>query len=108
VSFTPTADTTDSPDFGDLVLSVTRANHHARTYVSKTPLSTVGALVSFRGVTDGNADKAVGFDDALATDTVKVIGKLVRPKRGCTGDTTVKLRKVMVNRPDPAAAPEQG
>ena len=101
VSFTPTADTTDSPNFGDLVLNVTRANHHAHTYVSKTPLSTVGARVSFAGVTDGNADSAVGFDDVLSTDTVMVIGKLVRPKHGCQGDTTVQLRKVRVRRPNP-------
>jgi len=102
VSFTPTVDATDSPNFGDLVLNVTRANHHARTYVSKTPLSTVGTRVSFGAVTDGNADNAVGFDDVLSTDTVMVIGKLVRPKHGCAGDTTVQLRKVKVHRPDAA------
>jgi opacity protein-like surface antigen len=111
VSFTPTADATDSPNFGDLVLKVTRANHHAATYTSNTPLSTVGARVSFAGVTDGNADNSVGFDDVQGTDTVMVIGKLVRPKRGCQGDTTVQLRKVMVHRPDAQGsdqeAPEQ-
>ena len=111
VSFTPTADTTDSPNFGDLVLKVTRANHHAAKYTSNTPLSTVGARVSFAGVTDANADNAVGFDDVQGTDVVKVIGKLVRPRHGCQGDTTVQLRKVMVRRLDTQTpgqeAPEQ-
>jgi hypothetical protein len=96
----------DTPDPGDLVIKVTRANHHAAKYVSKTPLSTVGAHVSFAGVTDANADNAVGFDDVLGTDAVMVIGKLVRPKRGCDGETTVQLRKVLVKRPVPDNQPE--
>lgn len=94
-----------------LVIKVVRANHHARPYVNGDPLSTKGAKVTFVGVTDGNADNSVGFDDAVATDRVMVIGKLVRPKHGCSGDTSVVLRKVMVIRPDQTAdtpqAPEQ-
>jgi hypothetical protein len=89
-----------------LVMKVVRANHHARSYTSETPLSTKGAKVTFRGLT--------GFDQAVSTDRVMVIGKLVRPRRGCTGDTSVVLRKVMVTRtppadqtPDSQQAPEQ-
>jgi hypothetical protein len=89
-----------------LVMKVVRANHHARAYTSGTPLSTKGAKVTFRGLT--------GFDQAVSTDRVMVIGKLVRPKRGCTGDTSVVLRRVMVTRKAPAdqtgdsqQAPEQ-
>ena len=76
-----------------LVMKVVRANHHARAYTSGTPLSTKGAKVTFRGLT--------GFDQAVSTDRVMVVGKLVRPKRGCTGDTSVVLRKVMVGRNPP-------
>ena len=89
-----------------LVMKVVRANHHARSYTSGAPLSTKGAKVTFRGLT--------GFDQAVSTDQVMVIGKLLRPKRGCTGDTSVVLRKVKVTRKAPAEqtgdsqqAPEQ-
>ena len=74
-----------------LVMKVVRANHHARAFTSGTPLSTKGAKVTFQGLT--------GFDQAVSTDRVTVIGKLLRPKRGCSGDTSVVLRKVMVKRP---------
>ena len=89
-----------------LVMKVVRANHHARAYTSGTPLSTKGAKVTFRGLT--------GFDQAVSTDRVMVIGKLVRPKRGCSGDTSVVLRRVRVTRKpapdqtgDSQEAPEQ-
>jgi hypothetical protein len=86
-----------------LVMNVVRANHHARSYTSGTPLSTKGATVVFHGLT--------GFDQAVSTDRVMVIGKLVRPKRGCSGDTSVVLRRVTVSRPDQTddtqQAPEQ-
>ena len=83
---------------GNVVLNVVRANHHARAFTSGQPLSTTGASLRFRGVTDGNADGTVGLDDVVSTDRVMVIGKLVRPKRGCAGSTSVVLRKVMVTR----------
>jgi hypothetical protein len=76
-----------------LVIKVVHANHHARTYTSGTPLSTKGATVTFQGLT--------GFDQAVSTDQVMVIGKLVRPKHGCSGDTSVVLRRVMVKRSPP-------
>jgi hypothetical protein len=87
---------------GNIVLNVVRANHHARAFTSGQPLSTTGARLRFRGVTDGNSDGSVGLDDVISTDRVTVIGKLVRPKRGCDGSTSVVLRKVMVSRPGAA------
>ena len=83
---------------GNVVLNVVRANHHARAFTSGQPLSTTGARLRFGGLTDGNADGTVGLDDVVSTDRVMVIGKLVRPKRGCAGTTSVVLRKVTVAR----------
>ena len=82
-----------------LVMKVERANHHARAYTSGTPLSTQGATVTFRGLK--------GFDEAVSTDRVMVIGKLVRPKRGCSGDTSVVLRRVTVRREAAEPVPPQ-
>jgi hypothetical protein len=82
-----------------LVMKVVRANHHARAYTSGTPLSIEGAKVTFRGLK--------GFDEAVSTDRVMVIGKLVRPKRGCSGDTSVVLRRVTVRREAAEPVPQQ-
>jgi hypothetical protein len=94
-----------------VTLDVKRANRHARSYIesagSEFALGT--ARLRFRGVTDGNGDGAVDLADVQPTDKVIAIGKAVRPKRGCEGQTVLKLRKLQVVRPkaDETEAPEQ-
>lgn len=85
----------------DVTLDVERANKHARAYIKAAGSTfTLGtARVQFEGVTDDNADGVVDFADVQPTDMVKAIGKASRPKRGCTGETVLTLRKVQVERP---------
>jgi hypothetical protein len=91
-----------------ITLDVKRANRHARRLIEAAGSTfTLGtARVRYVGVTDGDASGTVDFADVLPTDKVVVIGKAVRPKRGCEGDTVLKLRKVQVIRP--TADPEDG
>ncbi len=88
-------------DGQSVTLTVQRANRHARRYLESNPptFSTVGARVSFVDVTDAG-DNGVGFEDVLATDRVAVIGKLSVPKRRCTGEVSLAVRKVVVVRPE--------
>jgi len=85
-----------------VTLDVKRANRHARSYINAAGSEfTLGsARVRFAGVTDGNGDSVVDFADVLPTDKVVATGKAVRPKRGCEGETVLKLRKLQVVRPE--------
>jgi hypothetical protein len=81
------------------------ANKHARKALSITtlPADDVALTLSgerFRLKLNGIATAA----DVQPTDVVKVVGKLVRPKKGCTGDTTVDVTKVSFSREAPAPA----
>jgi hypothetical protein len=105
VAFAATADPADALTAGDLTVDVTRSNHHARGSRGQHTFATAGAKVTFRGVNDSSGNGAVGLEDVVAGDRVVLLGKLVRPKRGCQGQTSVLLRKVMVKRP---AATQQG
>jgi hypothetical protein len=95
----------------DLTLEVSQANRHARRWLesNEPTFSTEGAVVSFVGVTDADASGAVGFEDVAATDRVRVIGKLVKPKPGCEDDEAVVPdqgvvpRKIKVSREAPEA-----
>lgn len=88
-------------DAESVTLTVAKANRHARRYLESNPatFSTADAKVRFVGVTDTGTD-GVGVEDVVATDVVRIRGKLVVPKRGCSGDTTLVVRKVKVIRPD--------
>lgn len=92
----------------DVTITVARANKHARSFIEgDTHTFTLeGARVKFEGVTDADASGTVDFADVLPTDVVKATGKVTRPKRGCTAEPTVKLRKVHVERPVAEAAEE--
>ena len=83
-----------------VTLEVQRANRHARRWLrdNEPVFDTSDARVRFGGVTDGNGDGAVDFADVVATDRVRVIGKVSSPKRRCEGETTVSIRKVIVTR----------
>lgn len=84
-----------------VTLDVKRANKHARKYIEAAGSTfTLGdARVKFVGVTDGNTSGAVDLADVLPTDKVVAIGKATKPKRGCEGETVLKLRKLQVIRP---------
>jgi hypothetical protein len=84
-----------------VTLDVTRANRHARSFLAGAePTFTLGtARVRFSGVTDADGNGAVDFADVLPTDKVVATGKATRPKRGCEGETVLKLRKLQVVRP---------
>ena len=84
-----------------VTLDVKRANRHARSYIESAGSTfTLGsARVRFAGVTDADGNGAVDFADVLPTDKVVAIGKATRPKRGCEGETVLKLRKLQVVRP---------
>ena len=87
-------------DADSVTLEVARANRHARRWLRDNgpTFDTSRARVSFEGVEDGNGDGAVDLADVVATDRVRVIGKLSVPKRGCDGDTELAVRKVSVVR----------
>lgn len=94
-----------------VTLDVKRANRHARAYIASAGSTfTIGAArVRFEGVTDADASGTVDFADVLPTDKVMAIGKVAGPKRGCTGDTSLTLRKLKVVRPEaqPAEASDE-
>ena len=85
----------------DLTVDVVEANRHARNWIAANgnAFSTAGASVAFEGVTDSDLDASVTFADVVGTDQVILVGKLSRPKRGCTGDQSVVVRHVQVTRP---------
>ena len=85
-----------------VTLDVKRANRHARSYLeaAESTFALGTARVRFKGVTDADASGAVDFADVLPTDKVVAIGKATRPKRGCEGETVLKLRKLQVVRPE--------
>jgi hypothetical protein len=87
-------------DASSVTLTVSAANRPARDYLaSHDPIfSIASARVGFEGVTDSNDDTNVGFDDVLPTDLVVVIGKLTKPKHGCTGSQSLSIRMVEVVR----------
>ena len=94
-----------------VTLDVKRANRHARSYLEAAESTfTLGtARVRFDGVTDGDASGAVDFADVLPTDRVVANGQATRPKRGCEGETVLKLRKLQVIRPQAEEpAPSEG
>jgi hypothetical protein len=95
---------------GAITLNVVKANRHARRWLedNEATFQTAGVRLAFVGVTDANAPAGIGLEDALATDRVKVQGKLALPKRGCeSGETALTtepnpaLKRIKVVRPEP-------
>ena len=99
-----------------LTLDVTSANRHARRLLELTRADIQGSgtetfgassdtfLLRFAGITDGNNDGTVDLADVLATDRVKVIGKVTRTRtRDEDGDRTtsyggLNIRKIVISR----------
>jgi hypothetical protein len=84
-----------------VTLDVERANRHARSHIEAAGSTfTLGtARVKFEGVTDTGSG-ALDLADVVSTDKVVASGKLTTPKRGCEGETVLKLRKLQVVRPE--------
>jgi hypothetical protein len=94
-------------DSTSVTLDVARANRHARRYLESNAatFATADARVRFVGVTDTGTD-GVGFEDVASSDRVRVLGKLLVPKRRCEGDTSLVVKKIKVVRPEPEGAAE--
>lgn len=94
-AYAPSVAATDSAPatVGSLSFTVTRTNHHATGATS--PFSFTDAKVTFDSPT------ATG---PVAGDDVKVIGKILVAKKGCTDPTTgqVTIRKIVFSAPDAA------
>lgn len=103
------AGTFNSASAGQLSVKITRANRHARVYLRTQDASFAkGSVVAFplasakltlKGVSDTNADGKLDLSDAQASDRVRVLGKVLKSKRGCTAaPSTLKVRKLTVIR----------
>lgn len=97
-TFTATANP-DGTQTGSVGFTVTHANHHAKGATG--PFAFTNAHVVF--------DSATATAPA-ATDTVRVIGKVLVAKHGCTSDQAgqVTVRRVVFSAPDTSDAPETG
>lgn len=93
-----------SYDAQSVTLDVQKVNRHARAWLAAPnppSFATEGLRFSFEGVSDDNGT-GLGLDDVVGTDRVRVVGKLLQPKRGCAGDSQLRLRAVKVTREAPA------
>ena len=108
---------TDGKLTGPITLDPTAANKHARTSLDLTATELAGEDT----VTFGAADDAVkvsyegltATDAIQPTDTVKVIGKVVRTRTKSKGSKpaftygAIDIRKVVITREAPQAAPAE-
>ena len=97
-------------DAESVSVTVTKANKHAKGWLAANPatFALTGVELKFEGVTDSDGNGVVDLGDVLPSDRVKVDGKLAQPKRGCTGDTALSVRRIKVVREvpeDPAPEP---
>lgn len=86
-------------DETSVTLTVTKQNKHARTWLTGNDpsFSLAGAKLAFEGIADANGN-GVGLDDVVASDRVRVIGKLAQPKRGCEGASALTVKKIQAVR----------
>ncbi len=102
------AGTVATLDAASITLTVTNSNRHATNWLALNvpTFATAGAKLRLKGIVDSTADGLVDYADVLSTDRVRVIGQLVRPKRGCTGETVVSLRRINVRRKSADSEPD--
>ena len=102
------AGTVTTLDASSLTLTVSKANRHATNWLALNAptFATAGARLHLKGIVDSTGDGLVDYADVLSTDRVRVIGKLIRPKRGCTGETVVSLRRIHVRRKSADTEPD--
>jgi hypothetical protein len=104
---------TDNKASGPFTLDLTSANKHARTFLGLTKTQIQGDdttsipvasddtfRLRLNGITDGaDAGTDVSLADVLATDRVKVVGKVTRVRKGDTTTTrTLDIKKITVTR----------
>ena len=112
---------------GPLTLDIVSANKHARQALEldKAFIAGSGAFavpvaegdafnVKLDGITDGSDEGTdVSLADVVATDTVKVIGKVARTRTKSKGSKpaftfgAIDIRKVVITREAPESAPEE-
>jgi hypothetical protein len=85
-----------------LRIYVKRANRHARRWLAqREPLfESAGARLKLARLVDRDGSGTVELTDAAPGDRIRVSGKLTLPKRRCSGDAALVVRRVSV-----AAAP---
>jgi hypothetical protein len=92
---------------GEVVVKVTRTNHHAAADDGKTVTYNVTNVHVTFGMEDVNKDGSVGLDDLAEGDRVHVIGKITALAKKCpSGEFTAEtiIRKLVFNAP-PATPP---
>ena len=87
----------------NLVINVTHASHWAKslkgTQFAVTGANAAKAKFSPASPFDGSGNPNAGVD--LTKDTVQVVGKVGKPKHGCTfANSVVTVRHLSVNGPD--------
>lgn len=87
-------------DQASVELAATGSNRHAARWLEQNTsvFDTSGLTLTFAGVTDADASASTDLADVVATDVVKVKGKLSLPKAGCAGDAVLTVKKVSVTR----------
>jgi hypothetical protein len=83
---------------GQLSVAVTRTSADARFLLGTHGFSTAGASVRFRRIADTDHDGRLGFDDVTAGARVRVSGRIIEPRRGCTAAMRVVARRILVRR----------
>ena len=103
---TTLVDNGDGTFGGDVVVTVTRTNKHARAEGDGTQPKTytlTGVRASFDDLSDRNGDGVVGLGDVAAGDDVKLIGSIARAKKRCPAPETAAaatIRKVAFDAPE--------
>jgi len=94
-----TATKKDDRFSGDVVVNVTKANHHAPK--GQQTFSLTNAKAGFH-LPDRNSDgQRSELDDLRANDRVTLHGKITRVHRGCSGTPTITVNRVDFNKPKP-------
>lgn len=88
-----------------IVVNVTKTNRHSKPFVTDGKFAVpAGSTVKFEG---SNPFTTAGAD--LTTYRVKVNGKVMKYKKGCTVENAPAptIKKVTIHAPEPDPAPEQ-
>jgi hypothetical protein len=87
-------------DQASVELAATSSNRHAARWLEQntSAFDTTGLTLTFAGVTDADASGSIDLADVVATDVVRVKGKLSLPKAGCAGDSALTVKKFSITR----------
>jgi hypothetical protein len=93
---------TDGTYSGEVVVEVTRTNHHAAGDKGKTVIYTVANVHVTFGLADTNSDGTVGVDDLAKGDRTQLIGKITALAKKCDSTefkATTTIRKIVFHAP---------